>query len=192
MVSRGLPLVGSTNVDSKYIMYNLKYSLRAQWAHGGVVALRLHSWVSNGSRYDKRADVRCVVLQKAPIVQNTGWERYDDIYDFNAVKGLKINTVDKRCDVVGFLLHLGYRKWAVGCLSSSPTRYDHISFEFLWEKGVVLKDISNNHFNSSNIKVMYAHKEALASKLEELLFRMSGMLNEGNGTLEVLDQDRDQ
>ncbi|GJR84763.1 hypothetical protein Tco_0155548 [Tanacetum coccineum] len=44
------------------LTYNLKCPLRAQWARGGVVAPRLHSWVSNGSRYDKRADVRCVVI----------------------------------------------------------------------------------------------------------------------------------
>ncbi|GKC35238.1 putative reverse transcriptase domain-containing protein [Tanacetum coccineum] len=31
------------------------------------------------------------------------------------------------------LLHLGCRKWAVGCSSSSPSGYDHISLEFLWE-----------------------------------------------------------
>nr|GEX44704.1 putative GTP diphosphokinase RSH1, chloroplastic [Tanacetum cinerariifolium] len=31
------------------------------------------------------------------------------------------------------LLHLGCRKWAVGCSSSSPSGYDHISPEFLWE-----------------------------------------------------------
>ncbi|GJY09198.1 retrovirus-related pol polyprotein from transposon TNT 1-94 [Tanacetum coccineum] len=48
-------------------MYNLKYSLRAQWAHGGVVAPRLHAWVSNGSRYDKRADIRCVGNRNMPV-----------------------------------------------------------------------------------------------------------------------------
>ncbi|PWA97578.1 HD/PDEase domain, RelA/SpoT family, Beta-grasp domain protein [Artemisia annua] len=31
------------------------------------------------------------------------------------------------------LLHLGCRKWAVGCSLSSPSGYDHISAEFLWE-----------------------------------------------------------
>ncbi|GJT39815.1 hypothetical protein Tco_0939680, partial [Tanacetum coccineum] len=49
---------------------------------------------------------------------------------------------------------------------------------------------SGLHILARHYREMYAQKDALASELEELVSRMSGMLNEGDESLGVLDQMR--
>ncbi|GJT50347.1 hypothetical protein Tco_0976504 [Tanacetum coccineum] len=68
----------------------------AQWGHGGVVAPCLHAYVSNGSRYDKRADIRCVEV-KGLI---SFFEEFRDMGLSKAINDAKEIAVEMDIDLV--------------------------------------------------------------------------------------------